>query len=167
MSLSTGVRLLAGIATLSITARSLGPESFGLLMFWLSAAGLLCVLNNFGLGVFLLREIGKNPNNAATLLGVSLTAKLILTSVVLAIAAIGVPFLSETSRGISLLLLFTMVIEGFTEFFCTGFRASGRFDLEVPKFRNLGLLRAMLSARPKAWISNALGTYKRAKGEVA
>lgn len=37
----------------------------------------------------------------------------------------------------------------------------------APKYRNLGLLRASLSAKPTMWLRNAIGTYKRAKGEVA
>ena len=37
----------------------------------------------------------------------------------------------------------------------------------APSYRNLGLVRASLSARPTMWLRNAIGTYKRAKGEIA
>jgi coenzyme F420 hydrogenase subunit beta len=36
----------------------------------------------------------------------------------------------------------------------------------MPLYQNLGLIRASLSARPLAWIRNAVGTYKRATGEL-
>lgn len=36
----------------------------------------------------------------------------------------------------------------------------------APRFLRLGLVRASLSARPLAWLRNALGTYKRAEGET-
>jgi coenzyme F420 hydrogenase subunit beta len=37
----------------------------------------------------------------------------------------------------------------------------------APVYRNMGLLRASLTARPTMWLRNAVGTFKRAKGEVA
>lgn len=36
----------------------------------------------------------------------------------------------------------------------------------VPKFRQMGLIKASLRASPIEWLRNAVGTYKRAKGEI-
>ncbi|MBZ8140320.1 hypothetical protein CLD22_10465 [Rubrivivax gelatinosus] len=36
----------------------------------------------------------------------------------------------------------------------------------APRFRNLGLLRASLAARPIPWLRSAVGTFRRAKGEA-
>lgn len=35
----------------------------------------------------------------------------------------------------------------------------------MPRYRRLGLIRASLTARPIDWLRNALGTYRRARGE--
>lgn len=35
----------------------------------------------------------------------------------------------------------------------------------APRYRHLGLIRASLTARPMDWLRNALGTYRRARGE--
>jgi coenzyme F420 hydrogenase subunit beta len=35
----------------------------------------------------------------------------------------------------------------------------------APRYRHLGLVRASLTARPMDWLRNALGTYRRARGE--
>lgn len=131
MSLSTSVRLLVGVVTLSITARMLGPESFGQLMFWLSVAGLICVVNNFGLGTYVLREIGVDNSNALLVINKTLMAKLMLTAFVLLVSALVMLFLQNSSRVLFSLLLITMLAEGFTEFFFNGFRANDRFDVEV------------------------------------
>lgn len=37
----------------------------------------------------------------------------------------------------------------------------------APKYKNMGLIRASLTARPTMWLRNAIGTFKRAKGEAA
>lgn len=46
--------------------------------------------------------------------------------------------------------------------------AAARLALgSAPKYRNMGLMRASLTAKPVTWLRNAIGTFKRAKGEVA
>ena len=35
----------------------------------------------------------------------------------------------------------------------------------APRYRHLGLIKASFSARPMEWLRNAIGTYRRAKGE--
>ena len=35
-----------------------------------------------------------------------------------------------------------------------------------PQYRRLGLVKAALTARPMAWLRNAIGTYRRAEGET-
>ncbi len=131
MAVGTGIRLVAGVITLAVTARALGPVGFGLLMFWMSVAGLAGVLSNFGLGTYLLREIGRTPEMTLQLISESLSAKLMLSLLVMVMGFAFVPVIAEGEREIFLLLLTAMLIEGYADFFCAGFRARDRFDVDA------------------------------------
>ncbi|CAN7364147.1 lipopolysaccharide biosynthesis protein [Duganella sp. LjRoot269] len=131
MALSTGMRLLAGVLSLAVTARSLGPEQFGLLMFWMAVCGLLSVVSNYGLSTFLLREIGRDRAAAPQLIGLTLSAKLILSAALLAGGLLALPFIGGQPALIFLLLLLALIGESFADYFCTGFRARDRFDLDA------------------------------------
>lgn len=131
MTINTGVRLTLGVITLSITARYLGIEQFGILMYWMAIAGLLAVISNFGLGTYLLREIGKSPEKTIRTMSESLTAKLILSFLVIIAALVLTNIQNTNEKLIFLIMLMSIVIEGYTEFFCIGFRARNRFDIDT------------------------------------
>lgn len=131
MSISVGARMVVGIVSLPIVARALGPESFGLLMLWLTTGSLLCILNNFGLGTYLLREVGRYPEKAAKLVSDAFIAKIILTIGVIVASVVVFPILLKCSWAIFPLIVGAMLGESFTEFFSVGLRASGHFKIDA------------------------------------
>ncbi len=131
MSISVGARMLAGIVSLPIIARALGPENFGLLMLWLTTASLLCILNNFGFGSYILREVGLYPEKAAKLICDAFIAKIILTIGVIVASVVVFPILLKCSWAIFPLVIGAMLGESFTEFFSVGLRASGNFNTDA------------------------------------
>ncbi|KQW41982.1 hypothetical protein ASC81_21970 [Pelomonas sp. Root405] len=131
MGTSTAMRLGFGMLTFVVMARMLGPTQFGLVMLWLSVATLLALLANYGLTPFLLREIGAAPDRAGEVMAEVLSAKLLLTVVVLLIACAALPWLQPSSRTIFLLLLGAQLADALTEFLNVGFRATNRFADET------------------------------------
>ena len=73
MGTTTAVRLGAGLITFSVFARLLGPESFGVLMLWLSVSTLITIVNHYGLNTYVLREIGADPASAESIINEGLT----------------------------------------------------------------------------------------------
>ncbi len=131
LGLGTAVKMIAGLGALAVLARSIGTDSFGLLMIFLSAAGVICILSNLGLNSALLREVGRDPTIARAAISDALTAKAIL-----ACAAIGLAIVFALIDGrfrsiVFLLLFFSILLEGFTEFFYVGLRAAGSFSVEA------------------------------------
>lgn len=152
----TGVaRLGASLATFAITARILGVERYGELMYWMSIASLLTIVSNFGLVGMLLKEVGQRPLQAVEIFSESLSAKLIIVGTIVLGSCIALPFMSAPSRGVFLLLLAAMLFEGFTEFFNSGFRARSRFGVET----RIAMVSAWvypLSVGLMAWLSQSL-----------
>ena len=105
MGVSTGVRLAFGMLSFVVMARALGPTEFGQMMIWLSICTLLALIANFGLAPYLLREIGIAPRNSNALMGEVLTAKLLLSGVVLLIAVCGALWVETASLPVFFLLL--------------------------------------------------------------
>lgn len=155
MGLTNVARLGAALATFSITARVLGLERYGQLMYWMSVGSILALFSNFGLVTLLLKEIGQRPDEAADILNESLTAKLIAVGTVLGIAGVGLFFVPAPFRVVFLLLLGAMVGEGFTEFFNAGFRARSRFGAET-KIAIVAAWLYPLSVGVVAWLTGSL-----------
>lgn len=128
---STAVRLVAGLLTFSIVARLLGPQSFGVLMLWLSVAALLSFITNYGLTTYVLREIGANPASAESIINEGLTGKLLLSALVLVCAIVAAWGLGLEYKQVFLCLLVASVADTFSEFLNAGFRARNRFDVET------------------------------------
>jgi O-antigen/teichoic acid export membrane protein len=131
MGIATVVRLGAGLFTFTILARFLGPESFGVLMLWLSVSVLLSLITNYGLTPYVLREIGVNAASAESILNEGMTGKLLLSTVSLGCAIVGAWVLEIDFKQVFLCLLVSAIADSFTEFFNAGFRARGRFDVEM------------------------------------
>ena len=131
MAFSTGMRLLAGVLALAVTARALGAQQFGQLMFWMAVCSLLCVISNFGLGTYLLREVGRDRNRASVLVADALSGKLLLSALLLGGGVLSYPWLGRDDAHLFALLLLALISESFTEFFAIGFRARERFDLDA------------------------------------
>lgn len=128
---STAVRLIAGLLTFSIVARLLGPESFGVLMLWLSVTALLSFITNYGLTTYVLREIGANPASAESIINEGITGKLLLSVVVFVGAIVAAWSLGLEYKQVFLCLLTASVADTFSEFLNAGFRARDRFDVET------------------------------------
>jgi O-antigen/teichoic acid export membrane protein len=131
MGFSTAVRLAFGMLTFVVMARLLGPEPFGTVMIWLSIATLLSLVANFGLTPYLLREIATAPERTQRIMREVLSAKLLLSAVVLFASVCALPFIPASSRTVFLLLLGALLADSLTEFLNVGFRASNRFAGET------------------------------------
>jgi O-antigen/teichoic acid export membrane protein len=131
MGVSTGARLSFGMLSFVVMARALGPTDFGQLMIWLSICTLLALIANFGLAPYLLREIGIAPQSANLVMGEVLTAKLLLSGVVITIALCGAVLVKTASLAVFFLLLGAMLIESTTEFLNVRFRATNRYAEEA------------------------------------
>lgn len=131
MGASTFVRLCFGMLTFVLLARLLGPNSFGVLMLWLSVATLLAMLPNFGFTPYLLREIGAAPESTQQIMGDVLSAKLGLSICALVIGLAGVAFVETSIFIVFFLLLCAQLIDSISEFFNIGFRATNRFGAET------------------------------------
>lgn len=131
MGTSTAMRLGFGMLTFVVMARLLGPAQFGVVMLWLSVATLLALVANYGLTPFLLREIGAAPERASQVMAEVLSAKLLLTLFILAIAVVALPLIDGGARAVFLLLLGAQLADALTEFLNVGFRATNRFAHET------------------------------------
>ena len=131
MGVTTAVRFGAGLFTFVVLARLLGPESFGVLMLWLSVSALLALITNYGLTPYILREIGANPASAESIINEGLTGKLLLTAIVFVCAIVAAWGLGIELKQVFLCLLLASVADSFSEFLNAGFRARDRFDVET------------------------------------
>lgn len=131
MGTSTLVRLVFGLLTFAIMARLLGPNDFGLLMFWLSVATLLSLVANYGFTPYVLREIGADRSAANTVMGEVLSAKLLVCGVVAIGSLLALPFITAATRLIFLLMALAMLVDSITDFLNVGYRATSRFSSET------------------------------------
>lgn len=131
MGTSTLVRLVFGLLTFSIMARLLGPNEFGVLMFWLSVATLLSMVANYGFTPYVLREIGANRSSANFVMGEVLSAKIFVSSLLIAGSLLAMPFISAAARSVFLLMTLAMLVDSVTDFLNVGYRATSRFGSET------------------------------------
>lgn len=131
MGTSTAIRLGCGMLTFVVMARMLGPELFGLIMFWLSVSTLVTMVANFGLTPYLLREMGANPSQANIVMNQVFAVKLLLSGLVLAGCLISLLWVAEDQRLVFLFILFALLFDSITEFLNVGFRATNRFSVET------------------------------------
>ena len=142
MGAGTVVKMVAGLLALAVLARTLGADGFGSLMVFLSAAGVLCVVSSLGLNTFVLREIAREPHSASATIADTLVAKLFLVVVTCVLALILAVSSRRFGDPVFLILLLTLLAEGFTEFFNIGLRATGQYALEARQ----SLLAALLNS---------------------
>lgn len=131
MGASTLVRLVFGLLTFTMLARLLGPNEFGLFMFWLSIATLLGMVANYGFTPYVLREIGARPEGAHAVMGEVLSAKLLLSVVLLAGALCSMVWIAADVRWVFLALMLAMLADSVTDFLNVGYRATNRFSSET------------------------------------
>ena len=156
MGTSTAMRLGFGMLTFVVMARMLGPAQFGVVMLWLSVATLLALIANYGLTPFLLREIGAAPAQASRHMAEVLSAKLLLTAVVLLIALAGLPWLDQPARLVFVSLLGAQLADALTEFLNVGFRATNRFADETRLASIAALLQCAIVTAALWWLATPL-----------
>lgn len=130
MTVSTLLRLGAGFVLFIILARKLGPENFGQLAYWLAFSSLLALLVNYGFGLQLLREIGRDPNSAARVYSATLVAKLVLSLLIIAVGLV-IGLQESVPTAIFWSLLVMALAESFAEHINFVLRALGYFDKEA------------------------------------
>lgn len=130
MTISTLLRLAAGFLLFVILARKLGPENFGQLAYWLAFSSLLALLVNYGFGLQLLREIGRDPTSAAQVFSDTLAAK-----VVLGIGVIGLGLIIGLNDGVPIGIFWSLLVmaiaESFSEHINYALRSLGYFNKEA------------------------------------
>ncbi len=131
MGVTAAFRLGAGLLTFSVVARLLGPESFGVLMLWLSVSALITIITNYGLTPYVLREMGANPGSAEVIINEGITGKLFLTAIVIVLSVGGAWYFGIDHKQVFFSLLLAAVADCFSEFLNAGFRARNRFDVET------------------------------------
>lgn len=130
MTIATLLRLGAGFVLFIFLARELGPANFGLLAYWLAFASLLALIVNYGFGLQLLRELGRNRDAASTVIGATVSAKLVLT-VIVVVAGAAIGFQENGRPEIFWPLLGMALAESFAEHLNYILRALGLFDKEA------------------------------------
>lgn len=131
MGASTIVRLVFGLLTFTMLARLLGPNEFGLFMFWLSIATLLGMVANYGFTPYVLREIGARPDGAQAVMGEVLSAKVLLSALILAGTLCSLVWIDAAVRWVFLALMLAMLADSITDFLNVGYRATNRFSSET------------------------------------
>lgn len=131
MGISTVTRLAAGLFTFSVLARLLGPESFGVLMLWLSVAVLISLLANYGLTTYVLREIGAKPQDTEVLMNEAFTGKLLISLLLFVLSGFAAFGLNLDHKVVFLCLLIGAITDTFIEFLSAGFRARDKFAVET------------------------------------
>jgi len=131
MGSSTAIRISSGLLSFAFLARVLGPVSFGQFMLWFSVATLVGLVANYGLTPYMLRELTIQKDETSKLIGEVLTAKLILSTLLIAIVLPCSFLIDPEFRYVFLLLFFAMLFDSLTEFFNTGYRATNRYASET------------------------------------
>jgi len=128
MGLSSAVRLGTNLVLFILIARHLGPEEFGHYMFWYGTTLLCALLANYGLSNMLLKEIAQHPENAAKVLGESLSLRLALSTGIL-LCALGCSAIVGRPE-LLLMLLLAHLVETFSETFYVAYRAARHYARE-------------------------------------
>lgn len=144
MGLSTLARVGSGVLVFVLIARVLGPESFGRYMFWFSATYLISLLANFGLGNLLLREIGRDNSRLGVLTAEALKARLLISGLLVLVAALSEPFVDEPS--LFLILLLANLLESIAETFFVAYRAKGMYSEEASLVTAMSVLQLAVVA---------------------
>lgn len=150
ISVSFGARLLSGVVVFVLLARALGPEPFGTFMYWLSAATLVAVIGDFGLGQRALRDVAaaRQPGQTYEHLW---TAKLVLTVASVAAGAgmlLFAPAASGHGLALPLVLLGYACAASASEFLAGVLRAAdgARVESALAVASAMALLLAVLVA---------------------
>src|ERR671915_760954 len=82
-----GLMLAIGLASIAVITRYLGPDDYGRYTLALTYMQLFAVLADVGLFTIVVRDISRDPSRTEELVGNTLTLRLVLSAVVIAVAA--------------------------------------------------------------------------------
>lgn len=133
MTLSTLVRLLAGVVLFVFLARMFGPADFGRLMYAFSIATLASLVIEYGFSSQILRDIARAPEQIKFIMARVFFTKIILVVLVVIGSAISFEFLDKSAEEQNLfwLLFISCAFASFADFFNVAFRAIGQFHEET------------------------------------
>lgn len=106
-------RILSAITVGVLLPRYLGVESFGIYSYALSFSAIIGIVGKGGLDAFIVRDLAKNPDNAATILGTAFRIRLILGIITFGAASVLVVVLNQGFNRYS----FAVVIVSLVYFF--------------------------------------------------
>ena len=156
-----------GLLSFGVMARELGAEEFGRVMTALAAAVLAGLVLNFGFATYALREIGaaSREKERQIMAGV-LSAKLLLSVVVLCSGLIVFPLLPHSWRGLLAVMLLAQVLDAVTDLLNVGFRATGRFAQEtrvatVSAVLQFGFIAGSVALAPQAMVAASAYCFAR------
>jgi O-antigen/teichoic acid export membrane protein len=150
------LRLGAGLLTIVLLARRLGPEGFGVFAYGLAMASLAVVPLNFGISTAVLRRFGAEPEQEAKLRALSeaLTGKLLLLGPLLLACITLAIWMPAPQGGVFLALLLAQSAESFGEVYQLSFRAASRFKDEARNASAAALVHVgVMVAAAWAWPS--------------
>lgn len=132
-AVSVASRLLVSTLLFLLLARLWGPAQFGTFTFVFSLTALLTLSVDFGMPMFLLREIGADPANASALIARSIKAKFVLTALMILVAAVLAIALAPHTLPLALFITLSVaaILQSYAEYFIAPLRAFGRYDLEA------------------------------------
>lgn len=133
MTISTLVRLLAGVVLFIFLARLLGPGDFGRLMVGFTVASIAVLVIEYGFSQQLLREIGKIPEQVCTIMSRVFLAKILLTLLVVSSVLVWFVIFPKSAEDqlIFWLLFLSCTLASFADFLNVAFRGIGRFHEET------------------------------------
>jgi len=126
-------KLINGVFLLLILARVWGPEPFGIFMYPFTLAAIIVILVDYGFNLQLVRDVGRNVQDAHRLTCQAVSIKTFLTAIV---AIVGLPLVMvlkslENYRLLLVLLVFSNILNSYGLLFNLSFRGMGLFDTEV------------------------------------
>lgn len=133
MAASVLIRMVVGLLVFTLLARGLGPGEYGVVATVFSYATLASLLTDFGLTSKTLRDIGEDRARGGEILNSSLSVKIYLTLIVMAVGAV-VLFLmpgTATIRLSSGLFGSAILIGTIGDMALVAFRGMGRYSRET------------------------------------
>jgi O-antigen/teichoic acid export membrane protein len=133
MTISTFTRLLTGVVLYMVLARAWGVVIFGGFVYLSTATLLLSLVVDYGYAQQVLRDVGREPDRVARIVGQAFAAKVFLATVTIIVSATVASFVLATNLSfwLFLMLLIASIFNSFAEFFNVAFRGLGCFHKET------------------------------------
>ena len=108
MAIAQAVSMVAGLMTITVLTRNLGPEAYGVLGFCLAIISYFGLLTNFGMDVHGTREIARDHSLTPSVVGAALLMRCSLAIVGVIILLTGLMFFNPTEQIRSTLVILSV-----------------------------------------------------------